>query len=179
MSLNILPSSLRFIDLFCGIGGFRVAANIAFRERDIEPVCVFSSDIDPDAQNAYEANFGERPTGDITKVDENDVPNHDILFGGFPCQAFSICGSRKGFDDTRGTLFFDIARILAAKQPAAFVLENVKQLSTHDGGATIQVIHETLRGLGYYAEHKVFKRAQFRFAPKAAKEHLSLAFVNR
>ncbi len=156
-----MPDSLRFIDLFCGIGGFRVAAEIAFRERNLRPVCVFSSDIDPDAQTAYKANFGERPTGDITKVDAADVPEHDLLFGGFPCQAFSICGGRRGFDDTRGTLFFEIARILEAKQPAAFVLENVKQLSTHDGGATIRVIHETLRELGYCAEHRALNALHF------------------
>jgi DNA (cytosine-5)-methyltransferase 1 len=152
---------LRFVDLFCGIGGFRVAAEQAFAERRLTPHCVFSCDIDPEAQDAYEANFGERPAGDITRIDEEQVPDHDLLFAGFPCQAFSICGDRKGFDDTRGTLFFDIARILDAKRPQAFVLENVKQLSTHDNGTTMRVIHETLRGLGYHAQHHVLNALDF------------------
>lgn len=98
-------TAIRFVDLFCGIGGFRIAMEAALCERDIRPACVFSSDIDPDAQKAYEANFGERPVGDITKVEADSVPEHDILLAGFPCQAFSICGDRKGFEDTRGTLF--------------------------------------------------------------------------
>ena len=152
---------LRFIDLFCGIGGFRVAADRACAARGIEAECVFSSDIDPDAQTTYAANFGERPFGDITKIHADAVPDHDILFGGFPCQAFSICGDRRGFADIRGTLFFDIARILDAKRPAAFVLENVKQLATHDNGATMRVIHETLCGLGYQAQHKVLNALHF------------------
>jgi DNA (cytosine-5)-methyltransferase 1 len=103
-------------------------------ENDLIPECVFSSDIDKFCQDSYEANFGERPFGDITKVDEKDVPDHDILFAGFPCQPFSIIGQRQGFNDIRGTLFFDIARIIKHKQPKAFVLENVKQLVGHDGG---------------------------------------------
>lgn len=154
-------STVRFIDLFCGIGGFRIAAEHVLRARGKEPQCVFSSDIDTDAQTAYAANFGERPTGDITKVNERSIPDHDILFGGFPCQSFSICGDRRGFDDIRGTLFFDVARILAAKRPRAFVLENVKQLSTHDGGTTMRVIHETLSGLGYHAEHRVLNAINY------------------
>jgi DNA (cytosine-5)-methyltransferase 1 len=113
--------SLRFIDLFCGIGGFRIATEMVCREQAIQPICVFSSDIDPDAQKAYEANFGEKPAGDITKIDAQDIPDHDILLAGFPCQPFSICGDMNGFDDIRGTLFFDIARILKAKQPKAFI----------------------------------------------------------
>ena len=123
----VAKSSLRYIDLFCGIGGFRYAINMAAKKLELDVECVLSSDIDQSAQNAYEANFGERPVGDITKVKEKDVPDHDLLLGGFPCQAFSIIGSGKGFDDTRGTLFFDVARILKEKQPRAFVLENVKQ----------------------------------------------------
>ena len=153
--------TLRFIDLFCGIGGFRVAANQVCAERGLTPECVFSSDIDPDAQTAYEANFGERPHGDITQIPADAVPDHDILFGGFPCQAFSICGDRRGFGDTRGTLFFEIARILEAKRPAAFVLENVKQLATHDNGVTIRVIHDTLCKLGYHAQHRVLNALDF------------------
>lgn len=140
---------LRFIDLFCGIGGFRVAMDQACVENDLIPQCVFSSDIDPYCQDSYEANFGHRPTGDITKVDPKSIPDHDILFAGFPCQPFSIIGQMKGFDDTRGTLFFHIANIIKEKQPKAFVLENVKQLVGHDKGKTLKVIIKTLKGLGY------------------------------
>ena len=112
------PTTIKFIDLFCGIGGFRYASGNAFEKLNITGECVFSSDIDKYAQLSYKANFGELPTGDITKVNANDIPDFDILFGGFPCQAFSICGNMKGFEDTtRGTLFFDIARILKEKQP--------------------------------------------------------------
>lgn len=116
---------------------------------------MFSSDIDKYAQQAYEANFGEKPVGDITKVDAESIPDFDLLFGGFPCQAFSICGLMKGFEDkTRGTLFFDIARIIKEKQPQAFVLENVKNLASHDGGKTLQTILETLRDeLGYHVDY--------------------------
>jgi DNA (cytosine-5)-methyltransferase 1 len=110
---------IKFIDLFCGIGGFRTAMDEACLENDIIPECVFSSDIDNFCQDSYEANFGERPFGDITKIDEKDIPDHDILFAGFPCQSFSIIGKMQGFNDVRGTLFFDIARILKHKKPKA------------------------------------------------------------
>lgn len=152
---------LKFIDLFCGVGGFHVAADIVCNERGVKPVCVFSSDIDPDAQRVYETNFGRKPHGDITKINERDISGHDILFGGFPCQAFSIIGERKGFEDTRGTLFFDIARILNEKRPSAFVLENVKQLETHNRGETLRRIMETLREIGYHADHKILNALNF------------------
>lgn len=155
------PTVVRFIDLFCGIGGFRIAAQLACQEHDISPYFVFASDIDSDAQKAYEANFHEVPTGDITKVLSADIPDHDILLGGFPCQPFSICGDLKGFDDMRGTLFFDIARILEAKRPKAFILENVKQLKGHHDGRTLQRIMETLRDLGYYADYKILNALDF------------------
>lgn len=154
-------NELRFIDLFCGVGGFRIAAMDACARRGIEPSFVFSSDIDADAQAAYEANFGERPHGDITKIHERDVPDHDVLLAGFPCQAFSICGDRRGFEDARGTLFFDIARILKEKRPAAFVLENVKQLRSHDGGRTLRRIMETLSSLSYCADFRVLNALDF------------------
>lgn len=153
--------NIRFIDLFCGIGGFRIAADIACRQRKLSAQCVFSSDIDPDAQHAYYSNFNDRPTGDITLVATEDIPDHDILFAGFPCQPFSICGDGKGFDDTRGTLFFDIARILAAKKPRAFVLENVKQLRGHNEGKTLARILETLNELGYSTDYKVLNALDF------------------
>jgi len=101
--------AIRFIDLFSGIGGFRFAAEQVFSKYGLPSKCVFSSDIDPYAREAYNANFGEYPSGDITKINENDIPDHDILFAGFPCQPFSIIGNGKGFDDICGTLFFDIA----------------------------------------------------------------------
>ncbi len=148
---------LKFIDLFCGLGGFRIAA------RHIQPnsKCVFSCDFDSDSQKSYEANFGEKPFGDITKISEREIPEHDILFAGFPCQSFSICGDQKGFEDTRGTLFFDIARMLKAKQPKAFVLENVKQLVSHNQGKTFQRILETLENLGYQIHYKVLNALDF------------------
>lgn len=100
------PKPIRFIDLFCGIGGFRYASKYAFDKLGLEGKCVFSSDIDKYAQESYEANFGEKPAGDITKIEASEIPDFDFLFAGFPCQAFSICGLQKGFaDNTRGTLF--------------------------------------------------------------------------
>lgn len=152
---------VRYIDLFCGVGGFRYGIEAACKDAGLFPACVFSSDIDPECRNSYEANFGERPFGDITKTDENEIPDHDILLGGFPCQPFSICGDMKGFDDTRGTLFFDIARILKAKMPTAFILENVKLLVGHNKGHTFKRILETLRSLGYAAQHKILNALDF------------------
>jgi len=146
---------IRYIDLFCGIGGFRVAAD------SLGWQCVFSSDIDPDCQKAYAANFGDTPRGDIHEVQNEDIPEHDILLAGFPCQPFSIIGHRKGFDDTRGTLFFEIARIIKAKNPRAFVLENVKQLATHREQDTLNRILEVLRELGYRVEHKILNALDF------------------
>lgn len=156
-----MTETLRFIDLFCGIGGFRLAVEQVCRERGITPKGVFSSDIDPDAQATYAANFGEQPAGDITRISADEIPDHDLLFAGFPCQPFSIMGDLKGFEDARGTLFFEIARILEAKRPRAFVLENVKQLRGHDGGRTLTRIMETLRELGYQAEYRVLNALNF------------------
>jgi DNA (cytosine-5)-methyltransferase 1 len=152
---------IKFIDLFCGIGGFRQAMEEACRENKLIPDCVFSSDIDPACQFSYEDNFGEQPFGDITKADEKDIPDHDILFAGFPCQPFSIIGQRQGFNDIRGTLFFDIARILKHKQPTAFVLENVKQLVGHDKGKTLKTILKTLRELGYNVQYAVLNALDY------------------
>lgn len=152
---------IKFIDLFCGIGGFRIAMEEACRENDLIPECVFSSDIDTFCQDSYEANFGHRPTGDITKVDEKDIPDHDILFAGFPCQPFSIIGQMQGFNDIRGTLFFDIARILKHKRPKAFVLENVKQLVGHDKGRTLKIIIKTLQELGYHVQYAVLNALDY------------------
>ncbi len=157
------PKPIRFIDLFCGIGGFRYASQQAFEKLGLTGKCVFSSDIDKFVQDSYEANFGERPSGDITKIEASDIPQFDLLFGGFPCQAFSICGLQKGFaDSTRGTLFFDIARIIKEKQPQAFVLENVKNLASHDNGKTLKTILEVLRDeLGYHVDYKLLNALDF------------------
>jgi len=152
---------IKFIDLFCGIGGFRIAMDEACRENDLIPECVFSSDIDPFCQDSYEAYFGHRPTGDITQVDEKDIPDHDILFAGFPCQPFSIIGQMQGFNDIRGTLFFDIARIIKHKSPKAFVLENVKQLVGHDKGRTLKTIIKTLQELGYQVQYAVLNALDY------------------
>ncbi len=157
------PETIKYIDLFCGIGGFRYASQQAFDKLGLKGKCVFSSDIDKFAQESYEANFGERPIGDITKVKETEIPDLDLLFGGFPCQAFSICGLQKGFaDNTKGTLFFDIARILKEKSPQAFVLENVKNLASHDKGNTLQVILDVLRDeLDYHVDYAVLNALDF------------------
>lgn len=156
-----LREKIRFIDLFCGIGGFRVAIEEACEETDINAQCVFSSDIDTFCQDSYEANFGERPNGDITQVNEKDIPDHDILFAGFPCQPFSIIGQMKGLNDTRGTLFFDIARIIKEKRPKAFILENVKQLVGHDKGQTLKVILKSLKELGYHVQYSVLNALDY------------------
>ncbi len=161
MKTKAKKTSLKYIDLFCGIGGFRTAATQVFEENNIRADCVFSSDIDPYARETYKTNFGEYPSGDITLVDEHKIPDHDILFAGFPCQPFSIIGHGKGFEDTRGTLFFDIARILKAKKTKAFVLENVKRLAGHDGGKTLKKILEVLQELGYTVEYRVLNALDY------------------
>jgi len=152
---------ITYIDLFCGIGGFSIAAEEVFARRGIAAQCVFSCDVDREARKAYQANFHEEPDGDITVIPAADIPDHDILLAGFPCQPFSIIGDMKGFEDTRGTLFFDIARVLEAKRPRAFVLENVKMLVGHRKGRTIRRIMETLRDLGYHVDYKVLKALDF------------------
>ncbi len=146
---------MKFIDLFAGIGGIRLGFE------SVGGQCVFSSEWDEQAQKTYEANFGEQPYGDITKIKPNTIPDHDILLGGFPCQAFSICGERKGFEDTRGTLFFNIEEILRVKRPYAFMLENVKNLQSHDKGRTFQIILKHLNDLGYWVHFTVLNSLDF------------------
>jgi len=146
---------LRTIDLFAGIGGIR----LGFAAFGCENV--FTSEIDRDAQAMYQANFGEQPWGDITQINPADIPDHDILLAGFPCQPFSIIGSMQGFADTRGTLFFNIEEILKTKQPYAFLLENVKQLYTHDRGRTLKIILDKLQALGYFIHHKILNALDF------------------
>lgn len=153
--------TIRYVDIFCGIGGFRYAATGAFRTCGIPSECVFSSDIDLYAKESYTSNFGHEPSGDITKIPAHDIPDHDILFAGFPCQPFSIIGLGKGFEDMRGTLFFEIARILKYKSPHAFVLENVKRLVSHEGGQTFKKILQTLRDLNYHVDYKVLNALDY------------------
>jgi DNA (cytosine-5)-methyltransferase 1 len=137
---NRLCGDFKFIDLFAGIGGIR----LPFQE--VGGQCVFTSEWDKFAQKTYAANFGELPGGDITQISAKTIPDHDLLLAGFPCQTFSQAGLKKGFSDTRGTMFFEIQRILSEKRPKAFLLENVKQLRGHDKGRTLETILEILRG---------------------------------
>ena len=146
---------LKFIDLFAGIGGIR----IPFDELGYE--CVFSSEWDKKACETYQANFGEMPAGDITEIDEKDIPPFDICLAGFPCQAFSIMGKMQGFADTRGTMFFEVERILKHHTPRAILLENVKQLTSHDKGRTLRVILEHLESIGYHVNYRVLNALDF------------------
>ncbi len=149
-------NNFTFIDLFAGIGGIRLGFE------SVGGRCVFSSEFDEDACRTYEANFGEHPSGDITKIEAEDIPDFDILLGGFPCQAFSIIGKREGFNnETCGTLFFEIERILKAKKPKAFMLENVRNLTAHDNGNTFKVILAHLEALGYYVHAKVLNALDY------------------
>lgn len=155
---KITYKQFSFIDLFAGIGGMRIAFERAGGH------CVYSNEWNKYSQQTYFANFGEQPDGDITQVNEKDIPDHDILVAGFPCQPFSIAGVSKknsmgratGFaDKTQGTLFFDVCRILKEKRPKAFMLENVKNLCSHDKGRTFQIIQESLDELNYKVFHAV------------------------
>lgn len=144
-----------YASLFSGIGGFEQALN------KLGGSCVFASEIDKFAAQAYEVLYGEVPAGDITKIEAKDIPDHDLLVGGFPCQAFSVAGKRQGFEDTRGTLFFEIARIAKEKQPKALLLENVKGLVNHDKGRTLDVMIETLNEIGYTVDFDVLNSKYF------------------
>ena len=144
-----------FIDLFAGIGGIRLAFDSAGGK------CVFASEWDQAAQKTYAANFNHHPKGDIIQIPSSEIPDHDILTAGFPCQPFSIIGQGKGFADTRGTLFFEIERILRDKQPHAFLLENVKRLKSHDKGRTFAVIIERLKNLDYHVHSTVLNALDF------------------
>ncbi len=162
---------LTYIDLFAGIGGIR----IPFDELGCE--CVFSSELNEEARRAYALNYGETPAGDITKIPVEDIPTHDILLAGFPCQPFSIMGKGKGFADTRGTLFFEIERILRTRRPRAFLLENVKRLVRHDGGRTLQTILERLGALGYGVKWNVLNALDFGL-PQKRERILIVGFLN-
>ena len=154
-AITVSESKFRFIDLFAGIGGIR----IPFQE--LGGHCAFSSEWDRYAQKTYQFNFGEKPKGDITLIDANDIPDFDILLAGFPCQPFSQAGLKMGFADTRGTLFFEIERILGIKRPNAFMLENVKQLVGHDRGRTLKVILDHLDKLDYHVDYRVLRAADY------------------
>ena len=160
-----------YVDLFAGVGGFHQAADL------LGGKCLFACEIDSEAKKAYEANYHLRPHGDITKIDAHDIPDHDVLLAGFPCQPFSIIGNRRGFDDIRGTLFFEIARILAVKKPPVFILENVKQLSRHDRGRTLQTILSKLRNLGYTVEWSVLNALDFGL-PQKRERTIIVGFLN-
>lgn len=161
-----------FIDLFAGIGGIRLGFE------NVGGTCVFSSEFDEDACKTYEANFGEHPAGDITKIDANSIPDFDILLGGFPCQAFSIIGKKEGFaNETCGTLFFDIERILKAKRPPAFMLENVRNLTAHDKGKTFSVMTTHLEALGYHVYSKVLNALDYG-VPQRRERIIIVGFLN-
>lgn len=148
--------NFKFIDLFAGIGGIRLGFEYVGGQ------CVFSSEFDEDACKTYEANFGEHPSGDITKIEAADIPDFDVLLAGFPCQSFSIIGKKEGFaNETCGTLFFEIERILKEKKPYAFMLENVRNLTAHDGGRTFATIKSHLEALGYYVHSKVLNALDY------------------
>lgn len=148
-------TGLKFIDLFAGIGGFRIALE------SMGSQCIYSNEWDRYAQEVYANNFGHISEGDITKVDEKTIPNHDILCAGFPCQAFSISGKKLGFEDSRGTLFFDVARIVKEKKPKVVFMENVKNFATHDKGKTLQVVRATMEELGYKFYQKVLNSVDY------------------
>lgn len=160
---------IKFIDLFSGIGGFHQAMN------SFDSECVFASEIDERAAAVYESNFGLRPHGDITKIEASDIPSHDLLCAGFPCQPFSISGQRKGFEDTRGTLFFDIMRIADHHRPKVLLLENVPNLGSVDDGSILRVIIDTIKDLGYAPQIKVLNASDFGL-PQQRKRLFIVAF---
>lgn len=144
-----------FIDLFCGIGGFRQALE------SVGGTCVFSSDKNKNARLTYQANYGDMPAGDITKIDAKDIPPFDVLCGGFPCQSFSIAGRQRAFADPRGQMIFEIIRIAEYHKPSILFLENVDNLVRHDNGNTLKVILELLEGIGYDVHYKVLKASDY------------------
>lgn len=155
-------STIRFIDLFAGIGGIRLGLELAAQELGYQTQCVFTSEIKPYAINVLKQNHpSENINGDITKVEAKDIPDFDVLCAGFPCQAFSAAGNRDGFADTRGTLFFDVERIIKAKQPKGVILENVEGLVNHDGGNTLKVIVGNLKAAGYRVSYNILNSKDF------------------
>ncbi len=153
-----MKNSFTFVDLFAGIGGFRIALS------NIGGKCVLSSEIDKECQKTYFENFNEIPFGDIAKLSLNSIPEHDILCAGFPCQPFSICGKKKGFEDKRGNLFFNIIGIIKEKRPKVIFLENVKHLKDHDKGETLNTIINLLEEEGYFVKWKILNSKDFGLA---------------
>ncbi|MCF6340598.1 MAG: DNA cytosine methyltransferase [Sulfurimonas sp.] len=160
MNNDLLNSNniYNIIDLFAGVGGIRLGFEQAFSNNTN---FVFSSEIDKHAQKTYSDNFKDIPHGDITQIDEKDIPSHDIILAGFPCQAFSVAGYRKGFEDTRGTLFFDVARIAKYHKPKVLFLENVKGFVGHDNGNTFKIVKKTLEDLGYKVYSEVLNSKDY------------------
>ncbi len=163
--------NLKYIDLFAGIGGFHQAMSYFNSE------CVFASEWDKDCQDVYEKNYGIKPFGDITTINEKDIPPHDIICAGFPCQAFSISGKQLGFSDARGVLFFDVARIAKYHKPKLLILENVKNFEKHDGGKTLKVVKSILEDLGYSVFYKVLNASNFGVPQKRERIYI-VAFRN-
>jgi DNA (cytosine-5)-methyltransferase 1 len=149
---------IKVIDLFAGIGGIRKGFEKVLGQK---MEVVFSSELDKFAQKSYEDNYNEKPEGDITKIKEQDIPKHDLILAGFPCQAFSVAGKREGFEDTRGTLFFDVARIAKLHRPKLIFLENVKGFKNHDKGNTYKVVKKTLEDMGYIVSSEVLNAKNF------------------
>ena len=164
----------KIIDLFAGIGGIRSGFENVFKK---DCSIVFSSEIDENAKKTYYFNYKDVPYGDITKIDEKEIPSHDIILAGFPCQAFSVAGYRKGFEDTRGTLFFDVARIAAYHKPKIMFLENVKGFVGHDNGNTFKVVKQTLQDLGYKVFTKVLNSKDFGVAQNRERIYI-VAFLD-
>ena len=169
ISDEIPKNEFSFIDLFAGIGGFRLVME------ELGGNCVFSSEWDKQAQETYHANFKEYPEGDITKIPEEKIEKHDVLCAGFPCQSFSVSGKKQGFEDTRGTLFFDIARIANYHKPSILFLENVKHFANHDNGKTIKVVYDTLNEIGYDVFHEILNASEYG-VPQSRKRVYIIAF---
>ncbi|MDA7817117.1 DNA cytosine methyltransferase [Sulfurimonas sp.] len=176
MNNDLLTSDTKYniIDLFAGVGGIRLGFEKAFKNNTN---FVFSSEIDKHAQKTYNDNFNDLPKGDITEIDEKDIPNHDIILAGFPCQAFSVAGHRKGFEDTRGTLFFDVARIAKHHRPKVLFLENVKGFVGHDNGNTFKTVKKTLEDLGYKVYSEVLNSKDYGI-PQNRERIYIVAFLN-
>ena len=176
----MFDSTVRFIDLFAGIGGIRTGLSQALEDAGYTPQCVLTSEIKPYAVKVLHDNYPhENMVGDITQLSADDIPDFDILCAGFPCQAFSSAGKRQGFADTRGTLFFEVERILKAKKPQGFILENVEGLVNHDGGRTLDVIITKLLDLGYKVEYKVLNSSQFGVPQERKRIYIVGTFVEK
>ena len=161
-----------FIDLFAGIGGFHLALE------SFGAQCVYASEWDKYAQDVYDVNLHMKPDGDITQVKASNIPDHDILCAGFPCQAFSISGKKLGFNDSRGTLFFDVARIVKEKKPKIVFMENVKNFASHDYGRTLDVVKSTMEELGYSFAFKILNAADYGVPQKRDRTYI-VCFRNK